>query len=111
MKVPLMIKWRYWNNSAAKAGRASNYLNYIGTRDGVEKLTEEKTYLDYIGTRPRVEKFGANGLFSDESARSLSRYPVKMRKPPDSTAQNGGDPSCGYRKWSWQSSSGSRRSI
>ena len=66
MKAPLMIKWRYWNNSTAKAGRASNYLNYIGIRDGVEKLTEEKTYLDYIGTRPRVEKFGANGLFSDE---------------------------------------------
>jgi len=66
MKAPLMIKWRYWNNSTAKAGRASNYLNYIGTRDGVEKLSEEKTYLDYIGTRPRVEKFGANGLFSDE---------------------------------------------
>jgi len=66
MKSPLMIKWRYWNNSTAKAGRASNYLNYIGTRDGVEKLTEEKTYLDYIGTRPRVEKFGTNGLFSDE---------------------------------------------
>ena len=66
MKSPLMIKWRYWNNSTAKAGRASNYLNYIGTRDGVEKLSEEKTYLDYIGTRPRVEKFGANGLFSDE---------------------------------------------
>ena len=66
MKSPLMIKWRYWNNSTTKNGRASNYLNYIGTRDGVEKLTEEKTYLDYIGTRPRVEKFGANGLFSDE---------------------------------------------
>ena len=66
MKSPLMIKWRYWNNNTAKAGRASNYLNYIGTRDGVEKLTEEKTYLDYISTRPRVEKFGANGLFSDE---------------------------------------------
>ena len=46
MKSPLMIKWRYWNNSTVKAGRASNYLNYIGTRDGVEKLTEEKTYLD-----------------------------------------------------------------
>lgn len=66
MKSPLMIKWRYWNNGTAKAGRASNYLNYIATREGVEKLTEEKTYLDYIGTRPRVEKFGENGLFSDE---------------------------------------------
>ena len=66
MKSPLMIKWRYWNNGTAKAGRASNYLNYIATREGVEKLTEEKMYLDYIGTRPRVEKFGENGLFSDE---------------------------------------------
>ncbi len=66
MKSPLMIKWRYWNNSKVHESRTFNYLNYIATRDGVEKLTEEKTYLDYIGTRPRVEKFGANGLFSDE---------------------------------------------
>ena len=43
MKSPLMIKWRYWNNGTAKSGRASNYLNYIGTRDGVEKFTEETT--------------------------------------------------------------------
>ena len=48
-----------------REGRSGNYLRYIGTRDGVEKLTD-KTYLDYIGTRPRVEKNGAHGLFSDD---------------------------------------------
>lgn len=40
MKAPLVIKWRYWNNAKCKEGRTSNYLNYIGTRDGVEKLDD-----------------------------------------------------------------------
>ena len=38
MKAPLIIKWRYWNNAKCKEGRSSHYLNYIGTRDGVEKF-------------------------------------------------------------------------
>ncbi len=65
MKAPLIVKWRYWENSS-KAGRSANYLHYIGTREGVEILEDEKTYLDYIGTRPRVEKHGQHGLFSDD---------------------------------------------
>ena len=66
MKAPLIVKWRYWNSRSVGEGRSGNYLRYIGTRDGVEKLTE-KTYLDYMGTRPRVEKNGgAHGLFSDD---------------------------------------------
>ena len=65
MRSPLIVKWRYWNNRSVREGRSGNYLRYIGTRDGVEKLTD-KTYLDYIGTRPRVEKTGAHGLFSDD---------------------------------------------
>ncbi len=64
MKSPLIVKWRYWDNKS-KAGRSANYLNYIGTREGVEIL-EDKTYLDYMGTRPRVEKHGRHGLFSDD---------------------------------------------
>ena len=68
MKAPLIVKWRYWNNRSVREGRSGNYLRYIGTRDGVETLTD-KTYLDYIGTRPRVEKNGgAHGLFSDDDA-------------------------------------------
>ena len=65
MTSPLIVKWRYWNNRSVREGRSGNYLRYIGTRDGVEKLTD-KTYLDYIGTRPRVEKTGTHGLFSDD---------------------------------------------
>ncbi len=64
MKSPLIVKWRYWDNRSS-AGRSANYIEYIGTREGVE-IPEEKNYLDYMGTRPRVEKHGQHGLFSDD---------------------------------------------
>ena len=83
MKSPLIIKWRYWNNRSVREGRSGNYLRYIGTRDGVEKLTE-KTYLDYMGTRPRVEKTGAHGLFSDDDA------PIIMDKARERLNQHEG---------------------
>ena len=83
MKSPLIIKWRYWNNRSVREGRSGNYLRYIGTRDGVEKLTD-KTYLDYIGTRPRVEKNGAHGLFSDDDA------PIIMDKAREQLNQHDG---------------------
>ena len=83
MKSPLIIKWRYWNNRSVREGRSGNYLRYIGTRDGVEKLTD-KTYLDYIGTRPRVEKTGAHGLFSDDDE------PIIMDKARDRLNQHDG---------------------
>ena len=83
MKSPLIIKWRYWKNRSVREGRSGNYLRYIGTRDGVEKLTD-KTYLDYIGTRPRVEKNGAHGLFSDDDA------PIIMDKARERLNQHDG---------------------
>jgi len=83
VKSPLIIKWRYWNNRSVREGRSGNYLRYIGTRDGVEKLTE-KTYLDYMGTRPRVEKNGAHGLFSDDDA------PIIMDKARERLNQHEG---------------------
>ena len=83
MKSPLIIKWRYWNNRSVREGRSGNYLRYIGTRDGVEEITD-KTYLDYIGTRPRVEKKGAHGLFSDDDA------PIIMDKARDRLNQHDG---------------------
>jgi len=39
MKSPLVIKWRYWNNGTCRSPRGANYLQYIGTRDGVEEIT------------------------------------------------------------------------
>ena len=83
MNSPLIVKWRYWNNRSVREGRSGNYLRYIGTRDGVEKLTD-KTYLDYIGTRPRVEKNGAHGLFSDDDE------PIIMDKARERLNQHDG---------------------
>ena len=46
-----------------KDGRsASTYMNYIATREGVEKLSG---YMNYIATRPGTEKRGCHGLFGD----------------------------------------------
>ena len=46
-----------------KDGRsASTYMNYIATREGVEKLSG---YMNYIATRPGTEKRGCHGMFGD----------------------------------------------
>lgn len=39
-------------------------LEYIGTREGVEKLTQPSKMLSYIAERPMVEVLGSHGLFS-----------------------------------------------
>ena len=66
----LITKFRYLKPT--KKRKAGGYATYIATREGVEKLPQEKTYADYIATRPRSQ-----GLFSDEGAeinlRQLSR--------------------------------------
>lgn len=66
----LITKFRYLKPT--KKWKAGGYATYIATREGVEKLPQEKTYADYIATRPRSQ-----GLFSDEGAeinlRQLSR--------------------------------------
>lgn len=55
----LITKFRYLKPT--KKRKAGGYATYIATREGVEKLPQEKTYADYIATRPRSQ-----GLFSDE---------------------------------------------
>ena len=55
----LITKFRYLKPSRKR--KAGGYATYIATREGVEKLPQEKTYADYIATRPRSQ-----GLFSDE---------------------------------------------
>ena len=54
----LITKFRYLK--ATKKRKAGGYATYIATREGVEKLPQEKTYADYIATRPRSQ-----GLFTD----------------------------------------------
>ena len=55
----LITKFRYLKPT--KKRKAGGYATYIATREGVEKLPQEKTYADYIATRPRSQ-----GLFTDE---------------------------------------------
>ena len=66
----LITKFRYLKPT--KKRKAGGYATYIATREGVEKLPQEKTYADYIATRPRSQ-----GLFTDEgkdiNLRQLSR--------------------------------------
>ena len=66
----LITKFRYLKPTEKR--KAGGYATYIATREGVEKLPQEKTYADYIATRPRSQ-----GLFSDEGVeinlRQLSR--------------------------------------
>ena len=66
----LITKFRYLK--PAKKRKAGGYATYIATREGVEKLPQEKTYADYIATRPRSQ-----GLFTDAgkeiNLRQLSR--------------------------------------
>ena len=66
----LITKFRYLKPSRKR--KAGGYATYIATREGVEKLPQEKTYADYIATRPRSQ-----GLFTDAgkdiNLRQLSR--------------------------------------
>lgn len=48
---------------------AEKYMNYIATRDGVEKLS---SYMNYIATRPGTEKRGCHGLFGDGDTVNLN---------------------------------------
>lgn len=61
-----------------KGGKAGGYMNYIATRENVEKLERNagevqgrEQYLKYMTTRPRVERLGEHGLFSSAPSVSL----------------------------------------
>ncbi len=55
-----------------KAEKASGFMKYIATRDGVEKLPING-FVQYIGTRPRAEKLGKHGLFGDDDTINLEK--------------------------------------
>ena len=61
-----------------KGRKAGGYMNYIATRENVEKLERNmdetqgrEQYLKYMATRPRVERHGEHGLFSSAPSVSL----------------------------------------
>lgn len=55
----VILKSNYIKGGGAHGG---NLLNYIGTRDGVEKHVQK--YVDYIANRKGVEKVSNHGLFT-----------------------------------------------
>ena len=57
----LIFTVAYHTNHAKSVG---NLLEYMGKREGVEKLNYPSELLSYIGERPMVEKLGEHGLFS-----------------------------------------------
>ncbi len=57
----LIVKSPYIKGSSGKAG---GYLEYIGTRDGVELIQQSPSgYMEYMAQRPR-----SHGLFGDEDS-------------------------------------------
>ena len=57
----LILKSPYYKGGAG----AEKMLEYVATREGVEKLPKTEVYANYIATRPGVEKQQEHGLFSD----------------------------------------------
>lgn len=67
--VKLILKSPY-----IKGGKgASEHMNYIATRDGVEMLK-------YIATRPGVEKHGEHGLFGDMDGVDLDKAKAEITR-------------------------------
>lgn len=61
--MKIMFKCRYVKGQK-RASHLSNLVNYIATREGVEK---KSNYVDYIANRPRVEKIDTHGLFNSSN--------------------------------------------
>ena len=85
MKAPLIIKWRYWNNAKCKVGRSSNYLNYIGTRDGVEKFDD--SWRSRNATAKQVELI-KNILKDAPGIKESDEYQQYISYPTRGNAQN-----------------------
>lgn len=67
--VKLILKSPY-----IKGGKgASEHMNYIATREGVEML-------NYISTRPGVEKHGEHGLFGDTDGVELDKAKAEIMR-------------------------------
>ena len=74
----------------AAAAHRKHYVRYVATRDGVEKLTQDKdnfftaeekreNYVGYIAQRPRAERIGTHGLFNGTGdALELSRIAAEV---------------------------------
>ena len=95
MKAPIIVKWRYWKNNECKSARASNYLNYIGTREGVDKPDDSWMTKNATGKQKEIiasllrdvpsvksmdeyaayEKCGTRGLASELIGNALDDHP------------------------------------
>ena len=95
MKAPIIVKWRYWKNDECKSARASNYLNYIGTREGVDKPDDSWMTKNATGKQKEIiasllrdvpsvksmdeyaayEKCGTRGLASELIGNALDDHP------------------------------------
>ena len=65
----LIVKWRYHD---AGDKHTANYVQYIGTREGVQK-SEQENYMGYIACRPN-----SHGLFSYTGERCDLRDAVRQ---------------------------------
>ena len=60
----LILKCPYYKGGRKQEAHLKNYIRYISTRDGVEKISKRENYLEYIAKRPRAVRMGAHGLFN-----------------------------------------------
>ncbi|MEG1579177.1 MAG: MobP3 family relaxase, partial [Oscillospiraceae bacterium] len=84
MMARLIVKSPYIKCSGGATG-AGGYLHYIGTREHVQKLTDDRSavsqrdgYMQYIATRPRAERLSSHGLFSDEDNIDLNQAMAEL---------------------------------
>ena len=71
----LIVKSPYIKGGSGKAG---GYLEYIGTRDGVEMIKQAPSgYMEYMAQRPR-----SHGLFGDEDSIDLTEAMKELDEYP-----------------------------
>lgn len=74
----LILKCPYYKGGRKQEAHLKNYIRYISTRDGVEKISKRENYLEYISRRPH-----SHGLFTGtEDALALSRIAREVANHP-----------------------------
>lgn len=74
----LILKCPYYKGGRKQEAHLKNYIRYISTRDGVEKISRRENYLEYISRRPH-----SHGLFTGtEDVLVLSRIAREVANHP-----------------------------